>query len=256
MKITTWPGKKIVSLQRLPFFSDLSATECGQIVSTACEKRFARRKTIFCEGDPIQQVVMLVSGCVKITQLGFGGEEVILRLCGAGDTVGAFRRLGTNCSHASTAQTTQPSIALVWQAAAFENLLERFPAFRRNALLVLEERLLELEQRFREVSTEKVGPRLSSELVRLSTRLRRAGGNAEIGLSRLELAQLTGTTVFTVSRLLTRWETLGIVSSRRESVQVNDLEALVQFSQSERPVTSCGPCQDSQSMVDSQMLLE
>ena len=82
MKITTWPGKKIVSLQRLPFFSDLSATECGQIVSTACEKRFARRKTIFCEGDPIQQVVMLVSGCVKITQLGFDGISKPDDICG------------------------------------------------------------------------------------------------------------------------------------------------------------------------------
>ena len=166
---------------------------------------------------------MLISGCVKITQLGFGGEEVILRLCGAGDTVGVFRRLGTNCSHASTAQTTQPSIALVWQAAAFENLLERFPALRRTAFLVLEERLLELEQRFREVSTEKVGPRLSSELVRLSNRLGRAGGNAEIGLSRLELAQLTlvdrrelHTTVITLAEI--RYGMARLPDGRRKRV--------------------------------------
>jgi len=235
--ITIWPGKSIEFLQSLTLFSSLSAGECGYIVSAASDKRFARRQPIFHAGDPIQQVVMLLSGCVKITQLGFSGDEVILRLCGPGDIVAGFRRLGANWSHSSTAQTTQPSIALVWQSVTFENLLERFPALRRNTYLALEERLLELEERFREVSTERVGSRLSSELIRLWNRLGGASGNSEIRVSRSELAQLTGTTLFTVSRLLARWQTLGIVSSRREGVQVNDLAALVQFSQSERPVT-------------------
>ena len=99
----------------------------------------------------------------------------------------------------------------------------------------LEERLLEMEQRFREVSTEKVGSRLSSELVRISDRLRRTpdNGHLEITLSRAELAQLTGTTLFTVSRLLCQWQTQGIVRVRRESVLVQDFAALAQISQTE-----------------------
>ena len=117
--------------------------------------------------------------------------------------------------------------------ATFDKLLDRFPAFQRNTIRALEERLQELEQRFRAVSTDKVGSRLSSGLIRFSNRLGRASGNAEIGLSRSELAQLTGTTEFTVSRLLTRWQTLGIVSTRRQAVQVHDFAALAQVSESE-----------------------
>jgi len=91
-----------------------------------------------------------------------------------------------------------------------------------------------MEQRFREVSTEKVGSRLSSELVRLSDRLRRsADGILEITLSRAELAQLTGTTLFTVSRLLCQWQNQGIVRIRRESVLVQDFAALAQLSQTQ-----------------------
>jgi len=92
-----------------------------------------------------------------------------------------------------------------------------------------------MEQRFREVSTEKVGSRLSSELVRISDRLRRTpdNGHLEITLSRAELAQLTGTTLFTVSRLLCQWQTQGIVRVRRESVLVQDFAALAQISQTE-----------------------
>jgi CRP-like cAMP-binding protein len=51
-------------------------------------------------------------------------------------------------------------------------------------------------------------------------------GVIEIGLSREELAQMTGTTLFTVSRLLSAWEERGMVKPRRESVTVCDVEAL------------------------------
>ena len=55
---------------------------------------------------------------------------------------------------------------------------------------MLERRLNELEVRFREISTEKVAPRLSSQLVRLLDQVgKRSEGHVEIALSRRELAQ-------------------------------------------------------------------
>jgi len=233
LETATLLSQKTIVLQGFALFSDVSPADCSAIIAAAREKRFARRQTIFSEGDPVQQVVLLLSGCVKITQLGLNGNEVILRLNGVGEVVGAFR-LCAGCTHCSAAQAVQPSNALVWDSATFERLQERFPAFRRNTVRALEERLQEMEQRFREVSTEKVGSRLSSELLRLSNRLGRVtNGHLEISLSRAELAQLTGTTLFTVSRLLCRWQTLGIVSIRREAVLVRDFAALTQLSQAE-----------------------
>jgi CRP-like cAMP-binding protein len=226
-------NEKIAFVQRLPLFSSVSATDCGTIISTARERSLRRHQTIFCEGEPVQQIFVLLSGCVKITQLGLRGDEVILRLCGVGDAIGGFQ-LTTNCNQVSTAQAVQPSTALVWQVTSFERLLERFPDFRCNTVRALDERLRELEQRFREVSTEKVVSRLSSELIRLSNRLGQGvNGSVEISLSHAELAQLTGTTLFTVSRLLCQWQTLGIVSIRRETIRVRDLAALTQLAQSE-----------------------
>ena len=61
----------------------------------------------------------------------------------------------------------------------------------------------------------------------------RADGYVEIALSRRELAQLTGTTLFTVSRLLCQWEAQGIVSARREVVLVHDVTALTELSREE-----------------------
>jgi CRP/FNR family transcriptional regulator, nitrogen oxide reductase regulator len=103
---------------------------------------------------------------VKITQFGQNGSEVILRLSGPGELLGALESCsgGRQCS---TAQAIESSKTLVWDAAIFESLSERFPVLRRNIGRVLGERSLELQERFREMSTKKVAPRLGSELVRL-----------------------------------------------------------------------------------------
>ena len=127
-----------------------------------------------------------------------------------------------------------PCTALVWEASQFEAVAERFPILGRNISCVLMQTLNQLEVRFREICTEKVAPRLSSQLVRLASQVGRPlNGNVEIGLSRRDLAQLTGTTLFTVSRLLGQWEEQGIVRPHRQGVLVLNMPALEELSQSD-----------------------
>ena len=226
-------NSKAALVHRFPLFSGISLPDCASIVSRAREKHLSRRQTIFVQGDPVREILLLLSGCVKLTQFGQEGSEVILRLAGPGQIVGALG-LFTEGGYRSTAQTMESSVALVWETAYFGSLLERFPMLRHNLIIVLAERLQEMDERFREVSTEKVGSRLSSQLVRLSNQVgKRVNGHVEIGLSRAELAQLIGTTLFTVSRLLCQWETRGIVFSERECVLLRDLPALEIMSQGE-----------------------
>jgi hypothetical protein len=126
----------------------------------------------------------------------------------------------------------QAGKALIWDTVTLIKLLDAFPRLRHNTFRVVEQRRQEMEQRFRELSTDDVPSGLSRELIRLSKRSGPGVENGEIHLSQTYLAQLTGTTVSTVSRLLSRWEKLGIVSVRREAVQVHDLATLAQFSES------------------------
>ena len=214
-------------------FTEVPQAECREIVSAAHEKHFARRQTIFIEGDPLRRVVLLTSGSAKIVQLGQSGAEVILGVRGPGEVVGTagLRPLDR---HSSTALALAPSTALVWDAAAFETFSQRSMHLRRNITQILCKQLHELEQRYREISTERVSVRLSHQLVRLLNQLgRRVNGRLEIRLSREELAQLTGTTLFTVSRLLSDWNQRGIVSTRREAVSVHDFQALEQLGENE-----------------------
>jgi CRP-like cAMP-binding protein len=219
-------------MQQFPVFATLSASELKEVTSAAHEKLLPRRETIYNEGDPIREVFLLTTGCVKVTQLGPNGQEVILRLHGPSELIGA-QGLSAGKLHLATARAIQTSTALVWEASVFESISDRIPSLRRNTARILGERLQEMEERFREISTQKVAPRLSHQLIRLLKQLGRGTDHqsVEIGLSREELAQLTGTTLFTVSRLLSQWEKQGIVSSRREAVVVCNVQALAALSE-------------------------
>ena len=233
-------NEKAALVKRFPLFSGVSLPDCAHVVSNARENNFLRRQTLFAEGDPVRQILLLVSGCVKLTQFGEDGSEVILRLAGPGEIIGALG-LCNDAGHCATAQSMESCVVMVWSRANFESLLDRFPVLHRNMIRVLEARLQDMDERFREISTQKVAPRLSSELVRLLSQVgKQINGHVEISLSRAELAQLTGTTLFTVSRLLSQWDVLGIVDARRESVLVRDLPALVELSQGETEMGSLG----------------
>jgi CRP-like cAMP-binding protein len=227
--------RKVTLLQQSPLFANISPADCRQIVTAARESEFLRRVTIFLEGDPIRRVILLTSGSVKVVRLGQNGTEVILRLAGPGDVL-EMTAFPDQCRHCSMAQGLTASTALIWEANAFEALAERFPALRSNIIKVAAQRLQELEERYREISTEKVATRLSHQLLRLFNQLgRRVNGNGtlKINLSREELAQMTGTTLFTVSRLLSEWKECGVLTVGRESVSVHDIQALREFVENE-----------------------
>ena len=225
--------RRVDSVQRFEAFSEIASGDCATIVADAQEMQYHRHSTIFSEGTPATQVALLLSGCMKVTH-GGEGQEVILRLNCPGDMLGKMGNQTRPNHHLYTTHAVQPSVALIWETDAFEAAMVRFPLLRRNIASILERHLTELEIRYREVSTEKVSSRLSNLLVRLVKQVgRRIDGCVEIALSRRELAQLTGTTLFTVSRLLCQWEAQGIVSARREVVLVHDVPALTELSREE-----------------------
>jgi len=229
MKVVARQGSQCAELSQL--FEGIPRADSAIIVSAARVTKFARRQTIFFAGDAIKEIVLLTEGSVKITQLGENGSAVILRLEGPGQIVGSVGSTQRG-RHCSTAEALLTCRALVWNAPTFEALSERFPLLQRNTMRILARRLQMLEGRFREISTERVAPRLARELVRLLPQVGRSvDGALEINLSREELAQMTATTLFTVSRLLSGWERQGILSLRREAVVVKSPLGLLGISE-------------------------
>ena len=220
-------GEKSPLETKTELFEGIPSSVCTNILSTARPMDIRSRQVIYFAGDQIEQIFMLTSGRVKITQFSERGTEVILRLCIPGELISELA-LVPGSRHSSTAQAAQDCEVLAWDSATFEAALERTPLLRRNAKRILEQRLEELERRFCEVSTETVAPRLAHGLARLLDQIgRQVNSHVEINVSQEALAQMTSMASFTVCRILTNWENQGLVKLRREVIEVHNVAGLL-----------------------------
>lgn len=231
--IDSTAAEHVVLMCASALFTGLSQQECLEIASCARARLFARDELLFMQGQPVRHLVLIQTGSVKLTQLSPNGNEVILWMNGSGDAVGVAADAGT-CNHTCSARAMEKCRALVWEYNRLQALLAEYPVIRKNISQILSNRLRELEERFREVATEKVAKRVSLTLLRLLKQVgKQSQGGIEVSLSREELAQMTGTTLFTISRLLSKWGEEGFVVPRREAVVVRDARRLGQVSDEE-----------------------
>jgi CRP-like cAMP-binding protein len=215
-------AERLMLISSSPLFAGLSERECLEIASCPRSRIFARNEPLFSQGQPVRELILLQSGSVKHTQVSSNGNEVLLRFSRTGDVVNLL--VESPCyGHTCSACAMEPSKALVWEFNRIQAFLIQCPQMRGNVSRILAAQLKELEERFREVATEKVSRRLALVLLRLIKQIGKPSGQGiEVPLSREELAQMTGATVFTISRVLSGWSEQGHVLSRREAVVISD----------------------------------
>lgn len=215
--------------RRPGLFHGLEPGEIVAIVAAAQRRAVARHAFFFHQGMPASALHVLARGEVKMVQTTAEGHQVVLRIVRAGDMFGGVALLG-DTAYPASAQALGPSEALVWPAPVVGQLLAHHPALAVNALRVLAGRLAEIQDRYRELVTERVERRVARALTRLA---RQAGSRDDRGvridmaLTRQDIAELTGTTLYTVSRILSAWQERGIVDAGRTRVVIRDPHALV-----------------------------
>lgn len=219
-------NQRIAFLEKAELFEDLDNSICEYMASAALPRHYARGDVIFVAGDVIREVLLLTEGRVKLMLFSEEGTEVIVRLCVPGEVIYPTAVVPED-TYFSTAETLQECRLLAWDARTFDAAQERFPALRLNSMRVLERQVRELERRFREACTKKVSPRLALGVLHLVNQIGHpANGQVQIDLTRESLGQLTAMNAATVSRVLTRWEKIGIVSRRRNGLAVRDVSGL------------------------------
>ena len=172
---------------------------------------------------------MLTSGRVKLTQLTPEGHQVVLGHIGPGDAFGGVGAFGDPVYPVS-AETVEPSIALAWTSGTMQHVMETHAAVAINAVRFIADRLHDLQRRYRQLMTERVERRVARALLRL---VRDAGRRVATGVeidfpvSRQDIAEMTGTTLYTVSRLMSSWEERGILGGGRQRIVLLKPHALV-----------------------------
>lgn len=220
-------------LEKLDIFHGLSPVDLKQIVTTGRARNFSAGEYIYMQGDPADRLYVLHTGKVKLSQVTPDGQQVIHQVAGPGEAFGLLALL-EGMEYPVTAQVAVASQVYTWTQVELRHLIERVPMFSINMMHIMAMRIQEFQDRLRELATERVERRIARTLIRLARQTGRKtdeGVLIDIPLTRQDLAEMCGTTVFTVSRTLSSWEQQGIIQSKRERVIIVIPHGLVQIAE-------------------------
>jgi CRP-like cAMP-binding protein len=151
-----------------------------------------------------------------------------VRYVSAGELFGVAQAM--NLTHyPATAVAAVDSVALAWPSSSWNRLIGKYPSLAASALQTVGSRLQDTQARVMEISTEQVEQRVAHVLLRLAKQAGRkvdAGTEIDFPISRQDVAEMTGTTLHTVSRILSAWEQQGLVEGGRQRIVLRDEKRL------------------------------
>lgn len=215
-------------LRKIPLFRRISAADRERIAAVAHLKAWKRGDLIFAEGDPGDTFLTILDGRVKVFKATPAGKEIILEIFGPGDPLGAVAVYESAALPAS-AVALEDTQCLAIARQDFFQLLEHHPALVRGLLSGLTLRLAELTRRL----AEMIGGRVEARVARLFLKLADQVGKPDRGgtfvpmvLTRQELADLTGTTIETAIRVMSRWQKDDVVRTDKDGFVIVNRAAL------------------------------
>lgn len=209
-------------------FASLADAQRQSILQASRPRRLARREVLERQGDPARTFYLVAAGYLKLTQVTAGGEEVVVRFVGPGEPYGGVVVLDQD-TYPVSAQAVEAATVLGWTREVMRALTNEIPQLRMNIVGEIAQHMRDALARVQQLQTARVGQRLAATLLHLA---RPIGATLRIAhpVTRQELAEMTGATLFTVSRTLSEWESRGwiaTVQAHIELLQPTHIERLV-----------------------------
>lgn len=219
------PRERLAALRRVPFFTDLDEAALAAVHGLALAHGFLPGEVVASAGEPAEALLIVASGTLKWSRPTEEGKDVVLDLLRPGDACGSLPVLGDS-RHADDVIGQTAGCVLVFDAAAFAEVLDRYPSVTRRALETVAARLEEAHEAIRRLSVASVEDRVAAMLVRLDARLAVGGDPVRLPLTQEDLAGMVGSTLETVNRVLARLRRRGAIDTGRGWIRVLEKEAL------------------------------
>lgn len=216
-----------------PFFKGLTQAEYDAVLASAHVHHVSQGEYFFHQGEDATMLYVIAEGRVKLTQVTSEGNQVILNYFGAGDGLGIIVAL-IDMPYPLSAEAMEACTAAAWESQTMKQIMLRIPQLALNGIEMIGQRFAWLQTRFQEVSTQRVEQRVARALLRLVRQFGRRipeGVLIDMPLSRQDLAQMTGTNLYNVSRILSKWEQKGLISTSRMQVILCKAHELVMIAE-------------------------
>jgi CRP-like cAMP-binding protein len=203
-------------------FQGVAPADLDRILQKARSLRIAKDEAVFEQEGEAHSFFLLIAGHVRVVKTTPDGQQVIVRYISPGELMGIAQALGRS-TYPASAIAAVDCVALAWPSNLWSDFATAFPNFGTNTYKTVGTRLNDTHSRVVEMATEQVEQRVAHALLRL---VKQTGKTTDEGIlidfpiSRQDIAEMTGTTLHTVSRLLTSWEDQGLVKSGRQKVTI------------------------------------
>ncbi len=210
-------------LKKLYIFEGLKDEDIDEIAKYFHEREYKKGDYIFFEGDEEPGIYIVEDGIVKLTKETADGKTVILRLVTPGEVFGWLVLGESKPESTYTAQALVDTKVLHISNADFVRLLTKYPAIAVKITCDASKRVLEAYDRLKSLAAEKVEGRIANLLLDLFKKIgREENGKLVINapITRQDLAEMTGTTVETAIRIISKWKKEGIVNTERGKIEI------------------------------------
>ena len=220
-------------LRRVSVFQHATDDDLKLLIERSILRSIEEGEFFFFQGDPARYLYILVSGRAKLMQSSAAGQQVNLRTINEWQMFGALGAVRDGVAYPATAQALEPSTALAIESVLLHEMMQARPYLSFDLMLLMTGYIQEMQSRYRELATEKVERRIARAILRLTAQMgvKNAQGHIELTFTRQDLAEMSGTTLYTVSRILSEWERLGLVETGRERVVLSDPHKIVQIAE-------------------------
>jgi CRP-like cAMP-binding protein len=229
----------------LAMFAGLAPAEQEMLLHEARAVRYPKGTAVFDQGVEADRFFVLLHGHLRVEKTTPQGQQTVVRYVSAGELFGVAHAMNLK-NYPATAVAAVDSIALAWPSSSWHRLIVKFPGLAASALQTVGSRLQDTQARVIEISNEQVEQRVAHALLRLAKQAGRkvhAGVEIDFPISRQDVAAMTGTTLHTVSRILSAWEQQGLVEGGRQRIVLREphkLHRLAEGDQDDR-VRRSGP---------------
>jgi CRP-like cAMP-binding protein len=210
------------------FLGLLDGDDRRELEKRSGRRRFKAGSALMHEGFPGSDVLVLLSGRVKVAVVTAEGREIVLQFCGPGELVGDLAVIDQG-SRSGTAEALEPVEALAISAADFRAMIETRPSFAHAMLRGLVGRFRNADRMRIEFAAANTLGRVAARLAEL---VERHGETTDDGiaitlpLSQEELAGWTGSSREAVAKALQTLRALECIRTERRRIIVLDEEEL------------------------------
>lgn len=192
--------------RRIPILKSVVSNDLRILAEAVSLKNFNAKEQIYSPSDAHKKVYLLFYGQVKLYELSFSGKKVIVDVLDGGAIFGDISTNGHDSpSIKNFAESIDTSMIGVLPKERFHAFLLRHPEVSLKVIDLLSQKLLQAEEKIKDLSLGKIENRILHELIRFSKKSGRETRRVYVVTQKItheELAGMVGTTRETVTKTL------------------------------------------------------